>query len=157
MKHRIFLNDGPIKNLQLIGDEEEIGSITAVDLELYEKVDEQFDPDDGGIVDEMAFVSYRYERFDSWTTEDKSETQHAFFKSGLQLRTSPVSAGLWAFLGQMMNKSEAERWNHWRWALLQSLEECRETAREYGCNEVRDQLETALGLVSDIPTFSEVE
>ncbi len=155
MKHRIFLNDGPIKDLQLIGSEEEIGSITAVDLELYEKVGEQFDPDDGGIV--MASVSYRYERFDSWTTEEQSEMHHAFFKSDIQLRTSPVSAGLWASLGELLSKSEAERWNHWRWTLLQRLENCRETAREYGCNEVRDQLETALGLVSNVPTFSEVE
>ena len=160
MKQRIFLNDGPIKNLELVSDDEAMGYITRIDIEVAEKIEIPSDEpyvSVGVLLDQLTLVSNRYERYDSWTTEDESEVQHAFFYHEAQPRTSPVSAGLWASMGDLVSRSEAEHWNQWRWSLLQSLEECRETAREYGCNEVRDQLETALGLVSDIPTFSEVE
>lgn len=160
MKQRIFLNDGPIKNLELVSDDEAMGYITAIDIEVAEKIEIPSDEpyvSVGFLLDQLTLVSNRYERYDSWTTEDESEVQHAFFYNDAQPRTSPVSAGLWTTMGDLVSRSEAEHWNQWRWTLFNSLEAARDTARQHGCREAADKIEESLTLVSAIPAFSEVD
>ncbi|WP_413431542.1 hypothetical protein [Crateriforma spongiae] len=160
MKQRIFLNDGPVKNLELVSDDEAMGYITAIDIEVVEKIEIPSDEpyvSVGDLLDQLTSVSNRYERYDSWTTEDESEVQHAFFFQAAKPRTSPVSAGLWASMGDLLSQSEADHWNQWRWTLFNSLEAARETAREHGCREAADKIEECSTLVSAIPAFSEVD
>lgn len=184
LKQRIYLNDGPLDDIEVVGDHKLIGFITAINIEIavpepkrkqlrpedmdfddddlaaHADLDEDDDDaahdcdDDELTVDELNLETHRYDRFDSWTAKKENEIQHAFFHGASQSFDSPVTTDLWSRVNEMMTGPDRERWNHWRYTLFRSLENVRETARQYGCNSVVDQLEDCQSQVTDIPAMT---
>lgn len=186
LKQRIYLNDGPLDDIEVVGDHKLIGFITAINIEVAvpepkrkqlrpedidfddddlaahadldeddDDVDAAHDCDDNELtVDELNLETHRYDRFDSWTAKKENEIQHAFFHGASQSFNSPVTTDLWSRVNEMMTGPDRERWNHWRYTLFRSLENIRETARQFGCNSVVDQLEDCQTQVTDIPVMT---